>query len=135
MGLFAWNDKYRVHIWQIDNQHQRLFDLVNQLHDAMQAGKGKEILGKVLQELITYTHTHFAAEENLMSKYEFPDFAEHKKTHDALIKQVVDFQQKFRNGNAFITLELMKILENWLITHIEGVDQSYGPFLIGKGVK
>ncbi len=133
--MFVWNDKYRVHIWQIDNQHQRLFDLVNQLHEAMQAGKGKEILGKVLQELIAYTHTHFVTEENLMSKYEFPNFVEHKKAHDALIKQVGDFQQKYRNGNAFITLDLMKILENWLVTHIEGVDQVYGPFLIGKGVK
>jgi hemerythrin-like metal-binding protein len=57
----------------MDNQHRQLVDLLNQLENAMAKGKGKELVGKILSELIRYTQTHFSSEELLMLKHGFPD--------------------------------------------------------------
>ena len=73
MSLFAWNETYSIGVTEIDAQHRRLFSLADELHSAMNAGKGKAVLRKVLHDLITYTQTHFAAEERMMQKCGYPD--------------------------------------------------------------
>ena len=66
--MFAWKDSYSIGVQEIDAQHRRLFSLADELHSAMNAGKGKVVLEQVLQNLITYTKSHFAGEERLMQR-------------------------------------------------------------------
>jgi hemerythrin len=40
MALITWNDGYSVKVKQFDDQHKKLIDMVNELHDAMGIGKG-----------------------------------------------------------------------------------------------
>ena len=94
MPLMEWNDKLSVGITQFDNEHKRLVAMVNDLFDGVQAGRGKDLLGPVLDGLITYTKTHFANEERYMQLHNFPEFAAHKAEHDALTKQVMDVHAK-----------------------------------------
>ena len=42
MATFAWNESYSVHVRQFDAQHQKLFEIINTLADAMRMGKGEE---------------------------------------------------------------------------------------------
>ncbi len=72
MAAFVWSDQYRVDIREIDEQHQRLFQLASGLNDAMGSGKGKEVLFRVFNELIAYTRTHFATEDRLMDTLNLP---------------------------------------------------------------
>jgi hemerythrin len=108
--------------------------MINELHDAMKIGKGKDVMEKVLAGLIQYTVTHFANEERLMKQHNYPDYEQHKKEHNLLVMQVNDVQKKYREGNAVITMAVMTFLKEWLQTHIQGTDKSYAPFLNGKGV-
>ena len=55
MSLFAWSAKYSLHIGQIDEQHKKLVGMLNDLFDAMKAGKGNDVLDNVLSQLIAYT--------------------------------------------------------------------------------
>lgn len=134
MSLIAWEEKYSVNVKEIDDQHKKLVQLVNELHDAMLVGKGKQITSKVLQSLIDYTAHHFATEEKYMTKFNYPAYPQHKAEHDNLVKQVLDFQDKFNNGQAVISLDLMKFLKDWLINHILGTDKKFGPFFNAKGL-
>ncbi|MBK7975276.1 MAG: hemerythrin family protein [Deltaproteobacteria bacterium] len=136
MPLMEWTPKLSVGIGQFDGEHQKLVGMVNDLFDAVQAGRGKDRLGPILDGLIAYTKTHFAAEERLMQQHQYPTFAAHKAEHDALTKQVLDVQQKFNGGaTAALSMEVMSFLKNWLVKHILGTDKSYGPYLNQKGVK
>ena len=135
MSLFAWSDKYSLHIGQIDEQHKKLVGMLNDLFDAMKAGKGNDVLDNVLSQLIAYTKSHFATEERLMKAHGYPGYQEHKAEHDDLTKQVLDFQQRFQARSTGLSMELMSFLKNWLINHIQGSDKSYAPFLQGKGVR
>ncbi|MFO0589675.1 MAG: bacteriohemerythrin [Polyangiaceae bacterium] len=131
-----WNEKLSVGIAQFDNEHKKLVGMVNNLFDAVQAGRGKEQLGPILDGLITYTKTHFANEEKYMAQHAFPEMAAHKAEHDALTKQVLDVEKKFRAGaTAVLSMEVMNFLKNWLVKHIMGTDKHYGPYLNARGVK
>ena len=129
--MFEWKPEYSVQIPQIDAQHQRLFALAAELHAAMADGKGKAVLEQSLAQLVDYTKVHFAAEEELMGKYRYPQAVAHKAQHDQLTAQVVDLQKKFRAGNAGLTISLMVFLKNWLEQHIAGSDQQYSAYIRG----
>lgn len=136
MPLMEWSPKLSVGINQFDGEHQKLVGMVNDLFDAVGAGKGKERLGTILDGLISYTQSHFLAEEKLMKLHAYANFTAHKAEHDALTKQVLEVQAKFRAGaTAALSVEVMNFLKNWLIKHIMGTDKGYGPHLNGKGVK
>jgi hemerythrin len=134
MALITWNDNYSVKIKQIDDQHKKLINMLNELHDAMKVGKGKEVLEKILAGLIQYTVTHFAEEERLMKLHNYPDYVQHKKEHNLLMIQVNDVQKQYREGNAVLSQAVMTFLKDWLQNHIQGTDKKYAPFLNSKGV-
>jgi hemerythrin len=134
MALLAWNDSYSVKVKEIDDQHRKLIDMINELHDAMKVGKGKEVIGKVLTALTDYTRRHFSAEENLMKLHGYPAYEEHKKSHNQLVVQVADIQKKYSDGGV-LSQEVLAFLKDWLINHIKGMDQKYGPHLNAKGLK
>jgi len=135
MALLSWNESYAVNVKQFDDQHKKLVDLINALHDGMKVGKGKEVMGGVLGELCEYTCSHFSAEERLMKIHAFPGYEEHKKEHNLLVIKVQEVQQLFLAGKAPLTQEIMAFLRDWLTKHIQGMDKKYTAYFGGKGIR
>jgi hemerythrin len=134
MALITWSDTLSVSIKEIDEQHKKLVTMVNELHSAMGAGKGKEMMGPILSGLVDYTKTHFATEEKYMQKYGYPKYLLHKSEHDNLTKQVIDLNTQYQAGKAVVTVTIMNFLKDWLTKHIQETDKMYSPFLNAKGV-
>jgi len=136
MALFVWNQKLSVGIASIDDQHKKLVMLVNQLHDGMMSGQGKQMLGGVLKNLITYTDIHFKHEEQLFAHTGYPDAAAHKQHHDDLVRQVREIAAKYDSaGPGALTIPVMNFLKEWLTNHIMGDDKKYSAHLTAKGVR
>jgi hemerythrin-like metal-binding protein len=133
-AAFQWQDSYSVKVLAMDNQHKKLFDLVNELHGAMCSGHGKDVAGGILRRLIDYTVQHFSAEEMLMETYKFPGLAAHRAEHKALTCKVLEFKKEFDAGTCDI-IRLARFLRYWLKDHIQNVDQRYGDFLNRQGVR
>ncbi len=134
MPLFQWTPELSVNVKEIDNQHKQLVNLINLLHDSMKSGKGKDVMGKVLNDLTDYTVYHFGTEERLFQKYGYIEYPQHKKEHDDLTKQVLDVKSKFEAGQTTVTIEVMNFLKDWLNNHIKHSDKKYSAFLNSKGV-
>lgn len=136
MPLMEWTEKMSVGVTQFDNEHKKLVAMVNELFDAVQGGRGKDALGKILDGLIAYTKTHFANEERFMQQHGYPDMAAHRAEHEALARQVAEVQQKYHSGaTATLSMEVMNFLKNWLVKHIQGTDRKYTTFFNAKGMK
>ncbi len=133
MSLIAWNANFSVGIAEVDEQHKRLIDILNSLFDAMKQGKGKEVLGPVLKELVEYTVYHFGTEERLFQKYGYPEYKQHKQEHDAFTQQALDFNVAYSKGQKMMTVDVLDFLTGWLQNHILEKDKKFGPFLRGKG--
>jgi hemerythrin-like metal-binding protein len=132
--LFEWNASYSVKVKALDDQHKKLFNLINELHTAMKAGRGKAAAEEVLRRLIDYTVYHFSAEEKLMETHKFPDLVAHRAEHKVLTEKVLAFKKDFDADTAPVTVELMNFLQEWLLNHIQRVDQRYSDFMNGRGV-
>jgi len=135
MPLLEWDSRYSVNIREIDRQHETLFGLVNRLYDAMREGKGRSVLGGVLDELVAYTAYHFQTEEKLFRVHGYPDAAAHKAEHDALAAEARTFAKRFEAQEILVTTELLTFLRDWLNHHIVGSDKRYMEFLHEKGVR
>lgn len=135
MAFIDFTDNLKINIPLIDEQHKKLIAMINELNDAMRTGKGKDALGKILNGLVAYTKSHFALEETLMQKHNYPAFSEHKKEHTALCDQVLAFGKKFEANEPGVAVQVCTFLKEWITTHIQGTDKKYAPFLIEKGVK
>ncbi|MGB5685114.1 MAG: bacteriohemerythrin [Candidatus Electrothrix sp.] len=135
MSLIKWNDSFSVNVVKIDQEHQKLFEMVNELTDAMKAGHGKDVLGDILNGLISYTASHFQLEENYFQQVKYPDAAAHKREHVAFVQKVTDFKREFDSGRATVSVNVLQFLGKWLQTHIKGTDQKYSSFLNEKGIK
>ena len=129
MPLIEWNNSFSVQNAEMDQQHQHLFGLLNKLHEAMGQGKSKETLPRVFEELVRYTQSHFAAEEALLQKYNYPGFVIHQRQHKDLITQVAELHKKFLAGDFSVSMQTRDFLKDWLAEHIKGSDQKYSMFL------
>jgi hemerythrin-like metal-binding protein len=135
MAFLNWSSELSVGIPKIDQQHQKLVGFLNELYDAMQAGNGRDVLGKVLGDLLLYTKTHFASEEQIMSANGYPAYQDHKARHDKMTQKVKDLHEQFRQGTLGSPIQITNFLKDWLGKHIMETDKKYGPYLAGKGVK
>ncbi len=124
-----WTDEYATGNAGIDSDHQRLLALFNEFSLAVNAGKGDAIVRWVLDDLLDYTHYHFAREELLMHEVDYPDFARHKTMHDTFIRQVEDVDKHLSIG-ADLAAFLLSFLAKWLSGHILSADKQLGRYLL-----
>lgn len=129
MSLLNWSEDLSVNINGVDAQHKKLINLINELHDAMKSGKGKDKMGLILNELVEYTKYHFSAEEFLMQQKNYPGFLQHKKEHDLFTQKVMEFYNKYTVGSLSLSLEVLQFLKDWIVNHIKGTDKQYSPYL------
>lgn len=124
MPIISWSSAIAINDVDVDTQHKKLFGLINDLHDAMSQGKGKEILGKVLDGLIDYTKTHFSYEQNRMQKENYVGYVAHKAEHDKFTAKVVDLQDQYKTGKYSMTIEVSTFMKDWLVSHIQVNDRK-----------
>jgi len=118
MALLDWDNSFCVGVEEIDEQHAKLLDLINQLHDAMMCGKENTVLKSVLSNVADYTEYHFTCEESLMDKSDYPESIAHKAAHKALKAKLLLLQAEYLEHKPGANMRVMDFLQNWLLDHI-----------------
>lgn len=131
----SWDDDLSVGIQAIDDDHQKLLTLINNLQTAVLYPTGESFERQALSDLVDYTKYHFAREEKLMSENGYPEYEDHKKQHEEMIAKVSRFLDSYEKDRESTIDELNGFLKSWLIDHIAGTDQKYSQFLREKGVR
>jgi len=126
-----WTEMLSVGVEQIDNQHKTLFDRANQLFEAGQKGKSKEVIGELLQFLDQYTKTHFSDEEKYMESIKYPELDAQKRAHAAFIASLQNLKNEFEKsgGNLLVIINANKLVVNWLTDHIANQDKKIGKYV------
>lgn len=135
MAMIVWSELYSVKVASIDQQHQKLFAILNELHDAMKVGAGARLVPDILHRLIDYTREHFAYEEKLQQQAHFSGYANHKMEHDKLTAQVVQMAADLQAGKGVLTVHLLEFLRNWLQAHILDCDKKYSETMQAAGIR
>ena len=98
MALLVWQDDLNTGIEVIDQQHRRIVEMLNHLYNA-QRSMERTVVGEVIDELVDYTLSHFAFEEELMEEAGYAFCAAHKRVHEvddkAYAEQVKNHLNRF----------------------------------------
>jgi len=134
MQIATWCDEYNVNVEEIDIQHQKMFELVKNLHSSVEARRDKNNLRDLLLELVEYTRMHFTTEEQLMEKYDYPEREEHLEEHRILLQHMTDLVAMVSRGKYPTFYSDYDVSDDWALVHIREFDKSLGAFLNSKGV-
>lgn len=135
MALVTWDQSYSVSVRRMDEQHQKLFALINTLHEAMRQGKGQAVVQDTVRELAAYTVTHFRAEEELLRKANYPGLVAHRAEHQKYVAKVNQFAEDLKAGKNASSISVLGFLKDWLAEHIRRTDRSYSAYLNVQGVQ
>lgn len=109
----------------MDSQHRRLFELIDQLGEALLGGRSDEALQSILPELKAYTVLHFTEEETMLAARRFPGLEAHQALHRAFVAKVESTMADMAAGKPVIASSLVNFLQDWLVHHIGGTDKKY----------
>lgn len=132
--IFFWNKKFFTGITEIDYQHFKIVEYVNELYRMYLKKDTPSAMIETLKELAQIATLHFATEEKYMKKYNYPQYTEHFNKHKQILKQVGDYLKAIDNKTAVIDEAFLNFFNDWLRTHILDEDMQYGPFLKQQGM-
>ncbi|MGD9172326.1 MAG: bacteriohemerythrin [Candidatus Thiodiazotropha sp.] len=125
MAHLKWKKELDTGIDVIDGQHKQIVDYINQLDDA-KVTKDRKLIGKVIDDMVDYTVSHFGFEETLIEDAGYEFTRPHKRVHELFVKRVSEYKQRFDGGDD-VADELHGLLSRWLFSHIQNDDAAYVP--------
>ncbi len=137
LDLFIkWTNDFEFGVSKIDEQHQDLFHLSNELMMTIFKEEKTDKINKVISFLDEYIVTHFRYEEDLMKAHKYPFIDLQKQQHRKFTQQFVRFKQEIRtldNTNRnFILFRLQVLLVDWLVNHTLKTDRHLGRYIKRK---
>ncbi len=131
--MFQWNESFATGIKKIDNQHQRLFEIGEEIEVLLGTYLDENTLNRaitLISELKDYTEYHFNTEKNIFIKYNYPDMGAHLVQHETFIKYLKDIHMDEMKENQEEFLQnLLNVIAQWIFKHINNEDFKYVPFL------
>ena len=135
MAVPVWNQSFTVKVKRCDEDHQRLFALIQRLHDTVETRLDESAAREAIRELGEYTETHFSAEEALLERTNYPALASHRLHHQTFIAKVEELKQLLDRAPSTAKLAMVEYLKNWLVRHIKLVDGRYSAHLNSNGIQ
>lgn len=131
--LIVWQDYYSVKVAEIDEQHKKLINLLNDLYDSIEQTDSVNVK-QIIQELTDYTQLHFKTEEQYFVKFHFRGTSQHFAEHSKFIKQVHEFKREYEKDSNILTAKILNYLRDWVNHHIMESDQLYVDCFTSNGL-
>ena len=128
--MVKWKTEYRVGIFKIDEQHQDIFKILNNLATAIEEDKDRKTLSYILSDVVKHFTYHFTDEEIYLEGH--PDFDDHHQKHEELSEKILVFEKQSRKNTAFNFTDVLNFLNDWLKKHILETDIKYFQYALGK---
>ncbi|RXJ82844.1 GGDEF domain-containing protein [Arcobacter cloacae] len=131
--IFPWNNNFETGIDEIDEQHKKLIELLNNLANLLTQEENFQI-ETAFSELAKYAEYHFKSEEAVWKKYlkDSDLVVAHEKSHDSFLPKVLEIRNKCDNLQDTIE-EIVLFLIRWLAFHI--IDEDKRLSLIIHSIK
>jgi hemerythrin len=131
MQKILWHDSFSVGVAKLDQHHQHLAHLINQLSDCIPCSNQTEKVVDILSALIEYAKYHFRHEEGYLKAHDYPQFEQHRIEHIQFCEVVAETCYGATIGIIGIN-DLYNYLSLWWTNHILYEDMLYKPFLENK---
>jgi hemerythrin-like metal-binding protein len=140
IDIFPWDDNFNTGLPTVDEQHQKLVQLLNLLASQVAFKLDTPQLSKIFDELADYTVYHFATEEAIWHAYLPGDDAErrHLETHKRFVQTVLRLKNELAEKPVEqVADEALSFLARWLASHILETDRhmAYAVLAMKSGME
>ena len=130
MPHLVWSEDFMVGIPEVDDEHRRLVDACNRVHDAFWDPDARASVGPTLRRLIDDMERHAAIEEALLAANGAPRLEEHRNEHAALVRELSAYLAAFGPSREFYAVQFIGFLGQWLQLHILEIDKPSARYLL-----
>ncbi len=120
----------------IDEQHSVLVKMFSKLNEAVKNNESRQVIYQIIDEVISFTRSHFTNEEQIMLNTTYPEIESHRKMHKELVDEALHLKSKFDYVDE---LAFRDWLNHWplgrVLAHIKYADQHFEDFLAEKGIE
>jgi len=118
---------YSLHCEDIDIQHRRIGQLLQDVADRIQEGMGAEVVGKTFIRVVEYMRVHFGDEEQFMEAWRYPAplLREHALEHARMMERLEKLHAGIGTANPPTRTELVEPIVAWLEFHRASDDKPY----------
>jgi len=136
MNEIKLGSEHKVGIQEIDDQHEKLAILLNELYTIMSETQYYEEIETIVTKVINYAQLHNRTEEKLFIKYNYPEKLKHIQEHrnfmDKMSRAGEEYMTAFKSGDGNVGSASVKIwwtLKTWYHEHILNDDKAFGDWL------
>lgn len=126
--VFNWNESFLVGISMVDDEHQKLVDLINDVGEVALTNQqpDSEKLKTACNAMLDYTRVHFRDEEAMIKSVGLaPEYVRyHQGLHKAFVDEAALLADRAGDLSPDETEQMLGYLVDWLAYHILGVDQG-----------
>ena len=122
---------------EMQETHEEELKILNEVeHLAIDYSMDKSKLNELeekLDEYIAHVQEHFANEERLMKKYNFPSYEMHKMAHDMFLLDLnYAIKQWKEYGDIKKIINFVYKSPEWIVMHINSVDAPTATYIAQK---
>lgn len=129
--MYQFTDDCLIGVEQIDNEHRRLFELVNDTAELLEkVDVNRSDVTELFRELNDYAVLHFAHEEQYMEEINDPELPKQREMHKAFVTKLKEIELgdiKSEDDKESIN-NILKFVARWLFSHILSSDTMIGVF-------
>ena len=128
MKKIIWDENYSVGVQELDEQHKKIIQFINDLIDNPTMGVRSEELHKILQQMFDYMKDHLLYEEKLLKEKNYPDLEAHVEIHELFVDRISELSDDALSIDNTVPVQLLSFLRNWWEHHVLEEDMKYKSF-------
>ena len=122
MSLLEWKPEYSVGIASMDDEHQEMIVLINDVYRKLGTSPDADTIEDCLEEIFNTISLHFALEERIMREQGYEEYEGHKEDHEDLLDEIRDLMDEFVNNPIQGARMLEERLSGWFAKHFATFD-------------
>jgi len=122
MNLINWSPSWSLGIPSVDGEHRDMIDMINRVYADLEGSPEPASIADSLGEIHAGISAHFALEERLMQSAGYPEYAEHKQSHELLLDQIRDLMDEYAADPEQGKQGLQRRLGDWFSLHFATFD-------------
>jgi diguanylate cyclase (GGDEF)-like protein/hemerythrin-like metal-binding protein/PAS domain S-box-containing protein len=126
----VWSPTYQCGHPVIDDQHQRLFELANELLDGLLSDRPVDEISSLVASLLAEVVHHFHDEEIILREIGFAGLEAHAEKHARLVAKALELEQAFLRNTLSVGTLFQFLAHDVVAQHMLRADREFFPLLM-----
>ena len=124
-----WNNEWNSGDQLVDEQHRSILVLANSLMIMSFTNEVHEKIAEQVDTLLQHIIEHFAYEENLQSRVNYPQYVQHATLHQSLLDKALHLKESYQRGEVKSSVFFSFMVDDVITGHMLQEDVRFFPYV------